>query len=203
MPPDATNGGRRRVVVIGGGFGGLAAARSLRHADVDVTLVDRNNHHLFQPLLYQAAAGALSPSDCASPIRPYLKHSNNTTVLMAEVTEVDPERRQVVLDRGDRLDYDSLIVACGGETSYFGKDEWRQVTCGLKTLARRDGPEESLLRRPRTGRAHGRSGRAVRVDDVRRRRRRSHRCRDRRPARDHGPRRETRASGESTPRPPG
>ncbi len=135
MPPDATNGGRRRVVVIGGGFGGLAAARSLRHADVDVTLVDRNNHHLFQPLLYQAAAGALSPSDCASPIRPYLKHSDNTTVLMAEVTEVDPEHRQVILERGDRLDYDSLIVACGGETSYFGKDEWRQVTCGLKTLA--------------------------------------------------------------------
>jgi NADH:ubiquinone reductase (H+-translocating) len=135
VPPDAAKGGRRRVVVIGGGFGGLAAARQLRHADVDVTLVDRNNHHLFQPLLYQAAAGALSPSDCASPIRPYLKHSHNTTVLMAEVTEVDPERRQVVLDRGDRLDYDSLIVACGGETSYFGNDEWRQVTCGLKTLA--------------------------------------------------------------------
>jgi NADH:ubiquinone reductase (H+-translocating) len=135
VPPDATNGRRRRVVVVGGGFGGLAAARGLRHADVDVTLVDRNNHHLFQPLLYQAAAGALSPSDCASPIRPYLKHSDNATVLMAEVNEVDPERRQVVLDRGDRLDYDSLIVACGGETSYFGKDEWRHVTCGLKTLA--------------------------------------------------------------------
>ena len=135
MPPDATDGRRRRVVVIGGGFGGLAAARKLRHTDADVVLVDRNNHHLFQPLLYQAAAGALSSSDCASPIRPYLKHSHNTTVLMAEVTEVDPERRQVVLDRGDRLDYDSLIVACGGETSYFGNDQWRQVTCGLKTLA--------------------------------------------------------------------
>jgi NADH:ubiquinone reductase (H+-translocating) len=135
VPPDATNGRRRRVVVVGGGFGGLAAARELRHADVDVTLVDRNNHHLFQPLLYQAAAGALSPSDCASPIRPALKRSDNTTVLMAEVTDVDPEKRQVVLDRGDRLDYDSLIVACGGETSYFGNDEWQQVTCGLKTLA--------------------------------------------------------------------
>ena len=134
MPPD-TNGGRRRVVVVGGGFGGLAAARALRHADVDVTLVDRNNHHLFQPLLYQAAAGALSPSDCASPIRPALKRSDNTNVLMAEVTDVDPEHRQVILERGDRLDYDSLIVACGGETSYFGKDEWQQVTCGLKTLA--------------------------------------------------------------------
>jgi NADH:ubiquinone reductase (H+-translocating) len=135
VPPDATNGGRRRVVVVGGGFGGLAAARGLRRADVDVTLVDRNNHHLFQPLLYQAAAGALSPSDCASPIRPALKRSDNTNVLMAEVTDVDPEHRQVILERGDRLDYDSLIVACGGETSYFGKDEWQQVTCGLKTLA--------------------------------------------------------------------
>jgi NADH dehydrogenase len=134
VPPDATDGGRRRVVVIGGGLGGLAAARKLRHTDADVTLVDRNNHHLFQPLLYQVAAGALSPSDCASPIRPYLKHSENTTILMAEVTEVDPERRQVILDRGDRLDYDSLIVACGGETSYFGNDQWKQVTCGLKTL---------------------------------------------------------------------
>jgi NADH:ubiquinone reductase (H+-translocating) len=83
VPPDATNGRRRRVVVVGGGFGGLAAARGLRRADVDVTLVDRNNHHLFQPLLYQAAAGALSPSDCASPIRPALKRSDNTNVLMA------------------------------------------------------------------------------------------------------------------------
>jgi NADH:ubiquinone reductase (H+-translocating) len=134
VPPDATKGGRRRVVVIGGGFGGLAAARTLRHADVDVTLIDRTNHHLFQPLLYQAAAGALSPSDCASPIRPDLKRNDNTTVLMAEVTAVDSEHGQVVLERGDRVNYDSLIVACGGETSYFGHDEWRQVTCGLKTL---------------------------------------------------------------------
>jgi NADH:ubiquinone reductase (H+-translocating) len=135
MPPDATATARRRVVVVGGGFGGLAAARSLRRSAVDVTLVDRRNHHLFQPLLYQAAAGALSPSDCASPIRPALKDSSNTTVLMAEVTDVDVEHRQVVLDRGDRLDYDSLIVACGGQTSYFGHDEWQDVTCGLKTLA--------------------------------------------------------------------
>ena len=135
MPADTAGGGRRRVVIVGGGFGGLAAARRLRHAEVDVTLVDRMNHHLFQPLLYQAATGALSESDCASPIRPALRRGSNTTVLMAEVTDVDAERRQVVLDRGDRLDYDSLIVACGGETSYFGHDEWKDVTCGLKTLA--------------------------------------------------------------------
>jgi NADH dehydrogenase len=135
VPPEAPSGARRRVVIVGGGFGGLAAARKLRHADVDVTLVDRMNHHLFQPLLYQVAAGGLSPSDCATPIRPALKRSSNAAVLMAEVTDVDPERRQVVLDRGDRLDYDSLIVACGAQTAYFGHDEWENVTLGLKTLA--------------------------------------------------------------------
>jgi NADH dehydrogenase len=135
MPAETTNGGRRRVVIVGGGFGGLAAARRLRHADVDVTLVDRMNHHLFQPLLYQVAAGGLSPSDCASPLRPSLKRSSNTAVLMAEATDVDAERRQVVLDQGERLDYDSLIVACGAQTSYFGHDEWADVTFGLKTLA--------------------------------------------------------------------
>jgi NADH dehydrogenase len=121
-------------VIVGAGFGGLAAARKLRGADVDVTLVDRRNHHLFQPLLYQVAAGGLSPSDCASPIRPSVKSGPNIAVLMAEVTDVDADRRQVVLDRGDRLDYDTLIVACGAQTSYFGHDEWEDVTCGLKTL---------------------------------------------------------------------
>ena len=126
--------GRRRVVIVGAGFGGLAAARKLRGVDVDVTLVDRRNHHLFQPLLYQVAAGGLSPSDCASPIRPSVKRGSNVAVLMAEVTDVDADRRQVVLDRGDRLGYDTLIVACGAQTSYFGHDEWKDVTCGLKTL---------------------------------------------------------------------
>jgi NADH dehydrogenase len=135
MPAEPTDRRRRRVVIVGGGFGGLTAARKLRHADVDVTLVDRMNHHLFQPLLYQVAAGALSPSDCASPIRPALKRSSNTAVLMAEATDVDSENRQVVLDHGERLDYDSLIVACGAQTSYFGHDEWQDVTCGLKTIA--------------------------------------------------------------------
>jgi NADH:ubiquinone reductase (H+-translocating) len=134
VPADTAGTRRPRVVIVGGGFGGLAAARRLRHADVEVTLVDRTNHHLFQPLLYQVAAGGLSQSDCAAPIRPSLKRSSNTTVLMAEVTEIDPERRQVVFSRGDRLDYDSLIVACGAQTSYFGHDEWQEVTCGLKTL---------------------------------------------------------------------
>ena len=126
--------GRRRVVIIGGGFGGLTAARELRRADADVTLVDPMSHHLFQPLLYQLACGGLSTGECASPIRAAVKRSPNTTVLMAKATGLDVERRQVVLERGERLGYDSLIVACGAETSYFGKDEWRDVSFGLKTL---------------------------------------------------------------------
>ncbi len=126
---------RRRVVIVGGGFGGLAAAHELRHADVDVTLVDRMHHHLFQPLLYQVAGGGLAAGECASPIRTALRRNSNTTVLMAEARGLDVEQRQLVLDSGERLYYDSLIVACGAQTSYFGKDEWKEVSCGLKTLA--------------------------------------------------------------------
>jgi NADH dehydrogenase len=131
---ESSSAGRRRVVIVGGGFGGLTAARELRGADVDVTLVDPVSHHLFQPLLYQLACGGLSTGECATPIRAAVKRSSNTTVLMAKATGLDAERRQVILDRGDRLDYDSLIMACGAETSYFGKDEWSEVSFGLKTL---------------------------------------------------------------------
>ncbi len=135
MSPESGGGQRRRIVIVGGGFGGLAAARALRHTDVEVTLVDRMNHHLFQPLLYQVAMGGVSPGECAPSIRGSLRLSSNTTVVMAEITDVDVAGRQVILDRGERLDYDSLIVACGGETSYFGHDEWKEVSCELKTLA--------------------------------------------------------------------
>src|SRR3954451_4314207 len=107
MPPE-----RRRVVIVGGGSGALAAAHDLKGADVEVTLVDRTNHHLFQPLLYQLAAGYISEGECAASIRPALKGNRNTKVRMAEVTGVDVERQQAILDRGERLDYDSLIVAC-------------------------------------------------------------------------------------------
>ena len=134
MSHDGAGRARRRVVIVGGGFGGMAAAKHLKRADVDVTVVDRTNHHLFQPLIYQMAAGALSSGEVAAPIRGMLKRQKNATALMAEVTDVDVERRQVVLDRGERLDYDSLIMACGGETSYFGHDEWSEVSCALKTL---------------------------------------------------------------------
>ncbi len=134
MPPESEGGGRRKVVIVGGGFGGLAAARKLGDADCDLTLVDRTNHQLFQPLLYQVALGALSEGECATPIRTMLRRQANTTVLMAEVIGIDAERRQIALDTGERLDYDSLILAGGAETSYFGRDEWAEVTLGLKTL---------------------------------------------------------------------
>jgi NADH dehydrogenase len=120
---------------VGGGFGGLAAAHELRGADVDVTLVDRKNHHLFQPLLYQVAAGGISEGDCASSIRAQLRRQSNATVVMAEVTDIDVEARRVTLDRGEQLDYDSLIVACGAESSYFGHDDWQETSCDLKSLA--------------------------------------------------------------------
>jgi NADH dehydrogenase len=131
----APSSGRRRVVIVGGGFGGLAAARELRHADVEVTVVDRVNHHLFQPLLYQVACGGLSTGEIAPPIRTALRRATNMTVLMGEATALDAERRQLVLDDGEHLHYDSLIVSCGAQTSYFGNEAWHGVTCGLKTLA--------------------------------------------------------------------
>ena len=134
MSHNGARGERHRVVIVGGGFGGMEAAKRLKKADVDVTVVDRHNHLLFQPLIYQVAAGALASGQVAAPQRHMLKRQANATVLMAAVTDIDVERRQVVLDRSERLDYDRLILACGAETSYFGHDQWQEVTCGLKTL---------------------------------------------------------------------
>ncbi len=134
MSADGSGAEPRRVVIIGGGFGGLEVANRLKKADVKVTLVDRNNHLLFQPLIYSVAAGLMSEGDVAAPLRWMLRHHQNAEVLMAAVTDVDVENRQVILDRGERLDYDSLIMACGGQTSYFGHDDWREVTAGLKTI---------------------------------------------------------------------
>jgi NADH dehydrogenase len=122
------------VVIIGGGFGGLAAARRLRNAPVTITLVDRRNHHLFQPLLYQVATAALSPADISAPIRSVLRKQRNAEVLMAEVTEIDRERRRVILAHGAPLEYDYLIVATGATHAYFGHPEWERVAPGLKTL---------------------------------------------------------------------
>jgi NADH:ubiquinone reductase (H+-translocating) len=132
---------RPRVVVIGGGFGGLQAVRKLRDAAVDVTLVDRQNFHLFQPLVYQVATGALSAAEVAAPLRAVLKRQENVRVVLAEVSGFDLERRQVVLDhlpngaRGERLEYDTLVVAGGSRYSYFGHDDWREHAPELKSLA--------------------------------------------------------------------
>ena len=137
----ASEPARRRVVVVGGGFGGLQAARKLRDAPVDVTLVDRQNFHLFQPLVYQVATGALSAAEVATPLRGVFKRQANVRVVLAEVSGFDLERRQVLLDhlpngaRGERLDYDTLVVAGGSRYSYFGHDDWRERAPELKSLA--------------------------------------------------------------------
>ena len=121
------------VVIIGGGFGGLSAARALKGAPVRITLVDRTNHHLFQPLLYQVAMAGLSPADIAEPIRSVLRRQKNVTVLLAEAVGVDFEQRVVQLADGS-LNYDYLILATGGRTSYFGHEDWEQFAPGLKDL---------------------------------------------------------------------
>lgn len=122
------------VVIIGGGFGGLSAARVLAGREVRVTLLDRRNHHVFQPLLYQVATATLSPGDIASPIRWILRRARNTSVLLGEVKAVDVARRRIELTDGSSLDYDYLIVATGASHAYFGHDEWAPWAPGLKTL---------------------------------------------------------------------
>lgn len=120
-----------RVVVVGGGFAGLYAARALAGAHATVTVIDRNNHHLFQPLLYQVATASLNPADIAAPIRQVLKRQRNSRVLLAEVVGIDTERRLVLLRDGEEA-YDYLVVAAGATHSYFGHDEWRAFAPGLK-----------------------------------------------------------------------
>lgn len=122
-----------QVVIIGGGFGGLYAAKSLNNDNVNVTLIDRRNFHLFQPLLYQVATGAISPADISSPLRSVLNKSKNTKVLLGEVNDIDPQGQKVLM--GDEtIPYDTLIVATGAKHSYFGKDEWESFAPGLKTV---------------------------------------------------------------------
>jgi len=124
---------RPHVVIVGGGFGGLYAARALAGRPVRVTLLDRRNHHLFQPLLYQVATAALNPSDIAMPLRSILRRAANVTVLLAEVEAVDLAARRLVLD-GDSLEYDALVLAAGAGHSYFGHDDWEALAPSLKTL---------------------------------------------------------------------
>jgi NADH dehydrogenase len=125
---------RPRVVIVGGGFAGLHAAKGLAHLPVEVTLVDRRNHHTFQPLLYQVALAVLSPADIAQPIRSILCRQPNTQVIMDEVTGIDVSARQIDLASGARLPYDYLILATGATHSYFGKEAWAPLAPGLKTI---------------------------------------------------------------------
>ena len=128
-----------RIVIVGGGFGGLAAAKALRKTPAEVILIDRSNHHLFQPLLYQVATAVLTPSQIATPIRSILRNHKNVTVIMGEVTGVDKERKQVLCSDADRqavpLAYDYLILASGATHSYFGRNEFEEFAPGMKRLA--------------------------------------------------------------------
>ncbi|MEH2236160.1 NAD(P)/FAD-dependent oxidoreductase [Nostoc sp.] len=133
MAVSLENNAPHQVVIVGGGFGGLYAAKGLNAANVNVTLIDKRNFHLFQPLLYQVATGTLSPSDISAPLRSVFSKSKNTKVLLGEVNEIDPKAQQVIL--GDEIvPYDTLIVATGANHSYFGKDHWEKVAPGLKTV---------------------------------------------------------------------
>jgi NADH:ubiquinone reductase (H+-translocating) len=125
---------RPRVVIVGGGFAGLQAAKTLADAPVRITLVDRRNHHLFQPLLYQVATAALSPADIAQPIRSVLRGQPNVEVVLAEVETIDPTTKEVVLEDMENLSYDFLILAAGANHAYFGHDEWEPYAPGLKSL---------------------------------------------------------------------
>ena len=124
-----------RVVIVGGGFGGLYTAQALRKAPAAVTLIDRRNFHLFQPLLYQVATGGLSPEDIASPLRGVLKRQKNTRVLTGKVADLDPARGVVRLEDGAEIGYDTLVIATGAHHHYFGRDdEWSALAPGLKTI---------------------------------------------------------------------
>src|SRR5262249_16991597 len=124
-----------RIVIVGAGFGGLVAAKALRKLPAQVTVIDRRNYHLFQPLLYQVATAGLSPADIASPIRGILRDQANAEVVMASVTGVDRARREVLVeDNGRRIPYDYLIIAAGARHAYFGHDQWANVAPGLKKI---------------------------------------------------------------------
>ncbi len=133
-----------RVVIVGAGFAGLNAAKSLRRVPVEITIIDRRNFHLFQPLLYQVATAAINPSDIAYPIRSVFRRQMNVSrVLLADVTGVNPERRLVHLDGGEEVGFDYLVVAAGATHSYFGQEQWEELAPGLKTL------EDAILMRQR------------------------------------------------------
>jgi len=123
-----------KVVIVGGGFGGLNIAKALKRSRKDILLIDKTNHHLFQPLLYQVASATLSPADIATPLREVLRNNDNVTVLMGEVVKVNKQEKFVVLDDGEKVGYDFLVLAVGARHSYFGNDHWEKFAPGLKTI---------------------------------------------------------------------
>src|SRR5688572_16734476 len=132
--PAAAPDSRHRVLVVGGGFAGLYAAKSLSKDDrIDLTIVDRRNFHLFQPLLYQVATGALSPGEIAQPLRSIFRKRKHTTVLLGEAVGIDVATRQVLMSDGGPIGYDTLVVASGAHFSYFGHDDWARHAPGLKS----------------------------------------------------------------------
>jgi NADH dehydrogenase len=134
-----------RVVILGGGFGGLSAAQALKRAPVQVTLLDRRNFHLFQPLLYQVATGSLSPGEIAAPLRSVLRKQKNTEVLLGEAADIDPYKNLLTLSDGAQFEYDSLIVSTGSETSYYGNDSWRKNAPSLKTVEEATNIRQKIL----------------------------------------------------------
>src|ERR1700756_4913022 len=153
--------GQSKVIIIGGGFGVLSAAQALRSAPVDITLIDRRNYHLFQPLLYQVATGSLSPGEIAAPIRGVLSKQKNAQVLLGEAVDVDPQGKRVTLRDGASFEYDSLIVATGTQTSYYGNDSWRQWAPSLKSV------EEATAIRHKILYAFEQAERAVTLEEAR------------------------------------
>jgi NADH:ubiquinone reductase (H+-translocating) len=136
---------KHRVVILGGGFGGLVAAQKLKRAPVEITLIDRRNFHLFQPLLYQVATGSLSPGEIAAPLRGVLSKQKNVQVLLGEAVDVNPEAKRVTLRDGAAFEYDSLIVATGSQTSYYGNDSWREWAPSLKSVEEATAIRHKLL----------------------------------------------------------
>jgi NADH:quinone reductase (non-electrogenic) len=152
---------KHRVAILGGGFGGLVAAQKLKRAQAEITLIDRRNFHLFQPLLYQVATGSLSPGEIAAPLRGVLSRQKNVRVLLGEAVDVDPDAKRVILRDGDTFEYDSLIVATGSQTSYYGNDSWREWAPSLKSV------EEATAIRHKILYAFERAERAVTPEEAR------------------------------------
>src|SRR5271170_2932978 len=125
---------KHKVLILGGGFGGLVAAQALKRADAEVTLLDKRNFHLFQPLLYQVATGSLSGGEIAAPLRSVLSRQKNTQVLLGQVDDVDPESKRVLLSDGESIGYDSLIIAAGSESTYYGHQAWGEWAPNMKSL---------------------------------------------------------------------